>query len=90
GLFGLIPLFSGVVGWCPTYHLVGHLDTRERSGFFSPNVGLLDRALRIIAGIVVIAWVPSPWGWFGLIPLLSGLFAWCPTYRLIGNLDTRN
>ena len=85
---GLIPLFSGVLGWCPTYHLIGHLDTREKAGFLSRNVGALDRTLRIVAGVVILAMLESPWSWIGLIPLLSGLVAWCPTYRLFGNLNT--
>lgn len=86
---GLIPLGSGVLGWCPTYHLFGHIDTCEQRGFFTPNVGALDRFLRIVVGIIILVMVPSPWGWFGLVPLVSGLIAWCPSYRLIGNLSTR-
>ncbi|MFN2330005.1 MAG: YgaP-like transmembrane domain [Chromatocurvus sp.] len=85
---GLIPLVSGLLGWCPTYHLVGHVDTREQRGFFSRNVGTLDRTLRILVGLLVVVFVPGPWNWLGLIPLISGVIAWCPTYRLIGNIDT--
>jgi len=52
------------------------------------NVGTIDRALRIIAGIVLIALVfvgpQTPWGWIGLVPLATALIGWCPAYRLIG------
>lgn len=51
------------------------------------NVGGLDRILRIVAGIVLLSlvWiVPTNWGWIGLVPLLTGLFSFCPLYTLIG------
>ncbi|MBK8175292.1 MAG: DUF2892 domain-containing protein [Rhodospirillales bacterium] len=52
------------------------------------NVGSLDRALRIIAGLALIALVfigpQTPWGWLGVIPLATALIGWCPAYRLLG------
>lgn len=55
------------------------------------NVGSLDRAIRIILGIVLLAliWIypDSPyrwWGLIGLIPLLTGLFGTCPLYSILG------
>lgn len=52
------------------------------------NVGGLDRILRIAIGIVLIALVATGtigwWGWLGFIPLLTGLFSFCPLYRFIG------
>ena len=54
----------------------------------SSNIGSLDRIVRIVAGIVLIALVfigpQTPWGWIGLVPLLTGLAGWCPAYRLVG------
>lgn len=58
----------------------------------STNVGTIDRLLRIIAGAVLIAlalgYLPgvaaSPWGWIGVIPLLTGLFGTCPVYSILG------
>ena len=48
------------------------------------NVGAADKYLRIIVGLVLIALVfvgpQTPWGWIGLIPLLTGLFNFCPAY----------
>lgn len=52
------------------------------------NVGTLDRALRAIVGVVLIALVfvgpQTPWGWIGLIPLGSALVGFCPLYTLLG------
>ena len=52
------------------------------------NVGRIDRAVRIVVGLALIAMVyvgpQTPWGWIGLIPLLTGLFRWCPGYSLLG------
>jgi hypothetical protein len=87
-LIGIIPLFSGVVGWCPTYRFIGKLDTREHSGFFTRNVGVIDRTLRILFGLMILMMIPSGWRMIGLIPLISGILAWCPTYRFIGNINT--
>lgn len=51
------------------------------------NVGSTDRMLRIIAGIVIIAlgvYSQSWWGIIGLVPLLTGLFRFCPLYTMLG------
>lgn len=52
------------------------------------NVGAVDRALRAIVGLVLIALVfvgpQTPWGWLGLAPLLSAAFGFCPAYTLLG------
>ena len=52
------------------------------------NVGTLDRSLRIGAGVVLIGlavaeWI-GPWGYIGIIPLLTGLLRTCPAYSLFG------
>ena len=48
------------------------------------NVGGFDRILRIVAGVVLLALVfvgpQTPWGWIGIVPLLTGLFNFCPVY----------
>lgn len=53
-----------------------------------PNVGSLDRTLRIAAGALLIllalAQVIGPWGWIGIVPLLTGVFRFCPAYSLLG------
>jgi membrane-associated protease RseP (regulator of RpoE activity) len=48
------------------------------------NVGGIDRILRIVIGVVLIALVfvgpQTPWGWIGIIPLATGIFNFCPAY----------
>lgn len=55
---------------------------------FKTNEGTLDRALRILAGLVLIAIVfvgpKTPLGWIGIVPLVTGLVGWCPVYTLLG------
>lgn len=52
------------------------------------NEGNLDRGLRIVAGLVLIALVfvgpATPWGWVGLVPLITGILGFCPLYKLVG------
>lgn len=52
------------------------------------NEGKLDRALRVIVGLVLIALVfigpKTPWGWVGVVPLLTGLIGFCPLYTVLG------
>lgn len=62
------------------------------SSIVEQNEGKLDRTLRVIVGLALIA---SPlgiygienanvWGWVGLLPLVTGLWGFCPAYRLFG------
>lgn len=50
------------------------------------NVGALDRGLRIIAGVALLALTStgSMWGLIGIVPLLTGILGWCPAYQLLG------
>ncbi len=52
------------------------------------NEGNFDRALRVLVGLGLLAIVfvgpQTPWGWVGLIPLLTGIFGLCPLYSLLG------
>jgi membrane protein implicated in regulation of membrane protease activity len=52
------------------------------------NEGTVDRVVRIALGLVLLSLVfvgPVTWlGWFGLVPLATGLVGFCPLYRLIG------
>ena len=52
------------------------------------NVGNLDRALRIIIGLTLIALAVfgeiGAWGYVGIVPLLTGAAALCPLYSLLG------
>lgn len=51
------------------------------------NVGTIDRIIRILAGIALIAWalLGGPvWAWIGVLPLATGLLRFCPTYLPFG------
>jgi hypothetical protein len=52
------------------------------------NVGSVDRVVRIVAGIALIglalAGTIGPWGYIGVIPLLTGFVRVCPAYSLLG------
>ena len=58
---------------------------------FKLNVGGLDRALRVVAGLVLLAmffvYQEASWRYFtliGIVPLFTGLFGTCPLYSLFG------
>jgi hypothetical protein len=55
------------------------------------NVGGIDRVLRIVVGIALIGLATTGiiglWGWIGVVPLLTGVFRFCPAYQL-GGIDT--
>ena len=52
------------------------------------NEGSIDRALRVILGLVVLSLVfvgpQTAWGWAGLVPLVTGLVGFCPLYAVLG------
>lgn len=59
---------------------------------FKTNEGTVDRALRILAGLALLAWFFMDQGsgfWhyaklIGVVPLLTGLLGYCPVYTLLG------
>ncbi len=46
-----------------------------------PNVGGIDKTIRIIA---IGAYLQSWWGAVGIIPLITALINWCPAYLPFG------
>lgn len=51
------------------------------------NVGSLDRILRLVVGLGVLAAglvLKSWWGLVGLVPLLTAALAFCPAYLPFG------
>jgi cadmium resistance protein CadD (predicted permease) len=53
------------------------------------NVGTMERAIRIIIGVVVFALgmmqvPPAWWGWLGIVPLATGLAGYCPLWAALG------
>lgn len=59
---------------------------------FKTNTGTIDRALRVIVGLALLAWFFMDQGtgfWhyaklIGIIPLATGLLGSCPAYTLLG------
>ena len=64
----------------------------RRATTMNTNVGTIDRILRFVAGLALIAlalgyipgFAPQVWGWIGIIPLLTAVFGTCPLYSMIG------
>jgi fatty acid desaturase len=60
----------------------------EEPAMFKTNEGTIDRVLRVFVGLALIAIVfvgpQTPWGWVGLVPLLTGLVGTCPLYTVLG------
>ena len=52
------------------------------------NIGSTDRLLRIVVGLLLIALAATgnlgAWAYIGVVPLVTGLFRFCPAYRLFG------
>lgn len=57
------------------------------------NVGGIDRILRVVAGLFLISLVfvgdriigqNVVWGWIGVVPLVTGIFKFCPAYQIFG------
>ncbi len=52
------------------------------------NVGGIDRTLRILIGLALIAGAATNnigiWGYLGVVPLATGLIGWCPPYAIFG------
>lgn len=52
------------------------------------NVGGIDRILRIVVGLALVALAATGtvglWGYIGVLPLMTGLLGWCPPYALFG------
>jgi hypothetical protein len=59
----------------------------------SKNVGSADRVIRLVIGIVLIAYaIPlgfpdTGWnwvGWIGVVPIITALVGNCPAYSILG------
>jgi hypothetical protein len=55
---------------------------------FKSNVGTIDRVLRFVLGLALIALTLTgsigAWGWIGVLPLLTAALGSCPLYTLLG------
>ncbi|MDH4105406.1 MAG: DUF2892 domain-containing protein [Gammaproteobacteria bacterium] len=56
----------------------------------TPNVGGIDRTLRIVAGLALLSLFfilegnARYWGLIGIVPILTGTFRFCPAYLPFG------
>ncbi len=54
------------------------------------NVGEGERIIRILAGVAIVGLIlvlegPAKWlGLIGIVPIATGIMAWCPPYALLG------
>lgn len=55
---------------------------------FKANVGTVDRVLRIVVGLGLLALVfvgpKTPWGFVGIVPLITAFVGFCPAYLPFG------
>lgn len=52
-----------------------------------PNMGSVDRAVRVVMGLGIIGagiYFKSWWGAIGVVPLLTAATGWCPAYLPFG------
>lgn len=52
-----------------------------------PNIGGVDRIVRMVAGLALLGagfWFRSWWGLLGLVPLLTAILRFCPAYLPLG------
>jgi hypothetical protein len=56
------------------------------------NVGSIDRILRLVVGIALIALAATGtigvWGYIGIVPIATAALGWCPGYWPFG-ISTR-
>jgi hypothetical protein len=54
----------------------------------TPNVGGIDRVLRVVVGVVLIGLTLmgtiGAWGWIGLVPIATAALGFCPLYTVLG------
>jgi hypothetical protein len=80
----------------PRAHDTNHRKTKLDHAFIhlnkeytmKKNVGGIDRLLRIIAGLILVALAATgqigAWGWLGLIVLATGILSFCGAYTVLG------
>lgn len=55
---------------------------------FPTNEHPIERVLRVAlgAGLVALVFVGprTPWGWIGVVPIVTGLLGSCPLYTVLG------
>jgi hypothetical protein len=58
------------------------------AGLLVVNEHPVERALRVLVGVGLVSLVffgpKTPWGYFGLLPIVTGLSGMCPLYSVLG------
>jgi hypothetical protein len=58
------------------------------SKLFPVNEHPVERSIRVLLGLALLSLAfvgpKTPWGYLGIIPLVTGLVGTCPFYTLIG------
>jgi hypothetical protein len=56
------------------------------------NVGNVDRVIRLLVGLTLLALTSSgvigAWGYVGIVPLITGVSAYCPLYAMLAIATT--
>lgn len=59
-----------------------------RKSILPVNEHPVERAARVILGVVILSLAfvgpQTPWGYLGIIPILTGLVGSCPLYTVLG------
>lgn len=62
--------------------------TLKKVVYTSYPLGNIERAIRVIVGLVLISLVfigpQTAWGWIGVIPIITGATGYCPPYAMLG------
>ena len=52
------------------------------------NVGTIDRVVRVVLGLAILSLAfvgpQTPWGYVGVVPLLTAFVGFCPAYLPFG------
>jgi hypothetical protein len=52
------------------------------------NEGNIDRIARALLGVGLLGATLTgsigPWGWIGVVPLVTAAIGWCPLYQMLG------
>lgn len=57
------------------------------------NMGGIDRGIRVVVGVALLAWgyIEQDWlGAIGLVPLFTAAIGWCPAYLPFGIKTCKN
>lgn len=69
-------------------NMFAHFYPQGNISMITRNMGVLDRGLRAVVGLLLISLVfvgpQTAWGWIGLVPLATAALGFCPAYAPFG------